>query len=106
MVRLGEDHLSKLMMSWKEKSGSFWQMVDRTKAQLAGKRRKAPSKVRKTPPPAARQKELRVLKQPRTPLRSAHSSSDLQCRGSHWIRLRRKQRQRRVQSPFQKSCLG
>lgn len=55
MVRLGEDHLSKLMMSWKEMSGSFWQMVDSTKAQLAGKRRKAPSKVRKTPPPAAKQ---------------------------------------------------
>lgn len=47
-----------------------------------------------------------MLKQPRTPLRSAHSSSDLHWRGSHWIRLRRKQRQRRVQSLFQNSCLG
>lgn len=106
VVRLGVLHLSKLAMSWKDNSGSLWQIVERTKEHEAGKRRKAPSKVRKTPPPDATQCWLRRAKHPRTPWRRTHSSSALHRRGSHWIRFRPIHWQRLVQSLFQNNCLG
>ena len=105
VVRLGVLHLSKLAMSWKERSGSLWQFVDRTKEQEAGNRSDAPSKVLKTPPPDATQCCERRGKQPRTPCRRVHSSSALQRLGSHWTRFRPMHWQRLVQSLFQNSCL-
>lgn len=81
-------HLSKLAMSWKERSGSLRQFVDKTNEQEAGSRSDAPSKVLKTPPPDATQCWERRAKQPRTLYRRVHSSSALQRLGSHWIRFR------------------
>lgn len=67
MVRFGVLHLSKLAMIWKDRSGSLWQFVDKTKEQDAGRRNDAPSKVLKTPPPEATQCCERRAKQPLTP---------------------------------------
>lgn len=106
VVRLGELHLSKLAMSWKERSGSLWQFVDRTKEQEAGNLSDAPSNVLKTPPPDTTQCWERRAKQPRTPWRRVHSSSALHRLGLHWTRFRPMHWQRLVQSLFQNSCLG
>lgn len=106
VVRLGVLHLSKLAMSWKERSGNLWQLVDKTKEHEAGRRNDAPSKVRKTPLADTTQCWERRAKQPRTPWRRVHSSSALQRLGSHCTRFLPMHWQRLVQSLFQNSCLG